>query len=84
MSIVAGDEERAVKAVLDQSFDALAETGRRALSLLGFVPGTDFTAELLAVLCEGSPLTAVAILEASPPPTWWSRCRRTVTPSMIW
>lgn len=49
---IAGDEDRAVKAVLDHSYDALTPAAQRIFRLLGLVPGNDFTAEALAALAD--------------------------------
>jgi len=49
---IAGDEDRAVKAVLDHSYDALTPAAQRIFRLLGLVPGTDFTVEAVAALAD--------------------------------
>jgi DNA-binding SARP family transcriptional activator len=47
---VPGDEDRAVQAVLDRSYDSLAPAAQRVFRLLGLIPGPDFGAEALAAL----------------------------------
>jgi DNA-binding SARP family transcriptional activator/DNA-binding XRE family transcriptional regulator len=48
--VVQGDDEGAVRAAFDLSYDSLQPQARRLFRLLGLVPGTDFTAEVAAAL----------------------------------
>ncbi|MFY1671571.1 AfsR/SARP family transcriptional regulator [Plantactinospora sp. WMMB334] len=49
---VAGDEQAAVRAAFDLSYDALSVDDRRTFRLLGLVPGVDFTASAAAALAD--------------------------------
>ncbi|HEX6686525.1 MAG TPA: BTAD domain-containing putative transcriptional regulator [Candidatus Limnocylindrales bacterium] len=60
---ITGDEDRAVKAVLDHSYDALPLAAQRIFRLLGLVPGSDFTVEAVAALAGGTPAQATTALE---------------------
>ncbi|HEV2781110.1 MAG TPA: tetratricopeptide repeat protein [Actinophytocola sp.] len=48
--VVAGDDEGAVRAAFDLSYDTLEPAARRLFRLLGLVPGQDFTADVAAAL----------------------------------
>lgn len=58
-----GDEHLAVKAVLDQSCQALRKPERRALRLLGLVPGPDVTPAAMAALADMTVEDAQAVLD---------------------
>jgi tetratricopeptide (TPR) repeat protein len=49
---IPGDEDRAVKVVLDHSYDVLTPAAQRIFRLLGLVPGADFTVEAVAALAD--------------------------------
>ncbi|MFL6145701.1 MAG: tetratricopeptide repeat protein [Labedaea sp.] len=48
--VVEGDDEGAVRAAFDLSYDSLPPEARRLFRLLGVVPGVDFTADVAAAL----------------------------------
>ncbi|HKH66617.1 MAG TPA: tetratricopeptide repeat protein, partial [Reyranella sp.] len=52
---VAGDPQNAVRAVIDQSYQALSTDDQRLFRLLGLVPGPDFTAAAAAALAGITP-----------------------------
>jgi DNA-binding SARP family transcriptional activator len=61
---VAEDQEYAVHAVLKRSYDVLPPAAQRVLRLLGSMPGTGISAELVCVIAEVSQAEATSILDA--------------------
>jgi tetratricopeptide (TPR) repeat protein len=57
-----GDEEQAVQAAFDLSYQALAEPARRLFRLLGLVPGADFTCGAAAALAGMGTIEAQRLL----------------------
>jgi tetratricopeptide (TPR) repeat protein len=59
---VQGDTQSAVRAAIDQSYVALAESARRLFRRLGLVPCVDITAESASAIGEVSPAEAASTL----------------------
>jgi DNA-binding SARP family transcriptional activator len=60
---ITGDEQTAVAAAFDLSYDRLTEPARRMFRLLGLVPGPDITAQAAAAVVDETPEGARALLD---------------------
>lgn len=60
---ITGDDQTAVAAAFDLSYDRLPAPARRMFRLLGLVPGPDITAQAAAAVVEETPAGAGALLD---------------------